>query len=161
MYEFSASKVQGAGFKTGFKSQAAERVLRQFEARRAEPDVGAVRKVQLRNPLRTVALSSVPLSSVLLRPALQVASIEVTRPALLQSRSQFPRSSALSLETPRSVLSKLMPRLKRAASANVFQRLSERLALIKSPSVRLSSVQASSVPVRQRPVSQSVASRLQ
>jgi hypothetical protein len=150
MYEFSSSKAPGAWFKTGFKSQAAERVLRQFEAQRAKPEVVDVRTVQLRTPLRTVALSS-----VLLRPALQAASTEVTRPALLQSRSSLPRSFAFSSESPRSVLSKLMPKLKRAAYASLFQRLSKRLALI-----RPRSVPASSVPVRQVSVRQSVASRL-
>jgi hypothetical protein len=135
----------------------AERVLRQFEAQREKPEVVAVRTVQL----RTVALSRVPLSSVPLRPALQAASIEVTRPALLQSRSSLPRSFAFSLESPKSVLSKLMPQLKRAASACLFQRLSERLAL-KHPRqvpVRQSSLRQSSVS--QSSVRQSVASRLQ
>jgi hypothetical protein len=163
MYEYSGSKVQGSGSKAGFKSQSAERVLRQFEAARTEPEVVAVRRVQLRH----VALRPVPVRPVPLRSALQAASIEVTRPALLQSRSSFSRQVenlfASSLETPRSVLSKVMPQLKRAASACLFQRLSERLAHIQSsvePSpVRQSSVRTSSL--RQCSPSKPVASRLQ
>jgi hypothetical protein len=162
LYKFSSSKAQGSGSTAGFKSQMAERVLRQFEAARDKPEVVAVRTVQLR-----LGVSS----SVPLRPALQAASIEVTRPALLLSRSSFSRSFAFSLETPRSVLSKLMPQLKRAASACLFQRLSERLALIhprqvpvRQSSLRQSSLRQSSLrqsSVSQSSVRQSVASRLQ
>jgi hypothetical protein len=135
----------------------AARVLRQFaasiqakiEAQSSKPEVAVVSSVQLRQ----VVLRRVPLSKVVLRPALQAASIVVTRPARLQSRSSLPRSYALSLETPRSVLLKLMPKLKRAASACLFQRLSERLAHIQPREVAVRSV-----PVRPVPVPVSVAS---
>jgi hypothetical protein len=143
-------------FKTAFRSQMAERVMRQSEAKRSKPVVASVSSVQL----RTVALSR-----VLLRPALQATSTVVTRPAsslqnndcngAWQSRSSFPRPFAFSSEspretpreTPRSVLSKLMPKVKRAASANLFLRLSERLAHLqhREVSVRQSSGVQSSV----------------
>ncbi len=160
VFEFSCSPSQHAGF----RSEMAERVSRLFDASRSKPEVTNVRTVtQSCVPQSCVLESCVLQSCVLLRPV----SVRRVPAHVSQTFDQTldmslvqtlpPRSFASCSEGPGSVLRKMMPKLKRAASARLFQRLSARLAPLKHrPSVLLpSSLRPSSLrprPVHQCPV---------
>jgi hypothetical protein len=151
VFEFSCKAKRCAGF----RSLMAERVLRMFDAQRSSPgdvpdqsSVGCVlRSSSLRqSPLCQVALSSSV--SSLLRPRLVLSGVRSVRvdvshiipvssqvsPVLVQlkSGSAYPRLCASRRDSPKAMLNPMAPKIKRAASARLFQRLGERLASLKS-----------------------------
>ncbi len=151
VFEFSCSPAA----RSGFRSEMAERVLRQFEADRSIPEVRSLRPASV-GCVRVdqVVLRPVELRRVPLRQALHVkslaASTVVTRPApVLHSRSGIPRLFASRTESPRSILVSPMSHIKRAASARLVQRLSERLASLSSRQVPVRQVQVRQVAVCQ------------
>ena len=138
MFEFSSTSLVGASF----RSRMSERVSRQFEASRPKTALNQVLRPEFCNQLRSIGVRSV--------------SVKVSGPAPdgpTSSKGQ-PRQFASRTVDHQAMLKSMALKLKRAASASVFQRMRARLATFQSvrhPSNRIS---ASSVRVA------SVASRL-
>ena len=130
MFEFSLLPKSTVGLRASPRTVLAERLLRRVEASRSQST-----EFPLRPQLRPVG----------------VRSVNVKGHSLLSSglkpNQDRPRSFASCQDDPKTRLQGLVPRLKRAASAKVFQRIAERLARLQPQ--RLRHVSSSPVSLRQ------------
>ena len=131
MFEFSSTSLVGASF----RSRMSERVSRQFEASRPKTTLNQVLRPELSSQLRSVGVRSV--------------SVKVPSPAPdgpTSSKGQ-PRQFASRTVGHQAMLKSMALKLKRAASASVFQRMRARLATFHAVRHQPVSNSASSVRV--------------
>jgi hypothetical protein len=147
VFEFSCSQSM-CGLLTrrpGFRSLMAERGLRLYDAQRLRPVVvpDACREPSSVSPLRSRVLRpvllrpyrvcSVRVDVSHITPDLHVSPVSVSSVLeVLKFGSVHPRLFASCEDGPKVVLNPMTPRIKRAASARLFQRLGERLATFRS-----------------------------